>query len=62
LRAAFEFYACPVMPSPQVFVGGARDKFDASLRLTDEKTRAFVAKFLVAFETWVRKNNTAPGA
>ena len=61
LRAAFEFNACPVLPSPQVFVGGARDKFDASLRLTDEKTRAFVAKFLAAFDTWVRKN-AAPGA
>lgn len=55
LRAAFEFNACPVMPSPQVFVGSARDKFDADLRLTDERTRAYLPKFLSAFEAWVKK-------
>jgi chromate reductase len=55
LRAAFEFNGCPVMPSPQVFVGSARDRFDAELRLTDERTRAYLPKFLAAFESWVKK-------
>ena len=58
LRASFEFNGCPVMPSPQVFVGMARDKFDADLRLTDEKTRAFLVKYLEALAVWVERNRT----
>ena len=57
LRAAFEFAAAPVMPSPQVFVNRAREKFDADGRLTDEKTRDFLGTFMVAFERWVRRNS-----
>jgi chromate reductase len=56
LRAAFEFSATPVMPAPQVYVGQARDKFDAEGRLTDEKTRAFLEKFLEAFSRWIERN------
>jgi len=55
LRTALEFNAAPVMPSPQVFIGQARDKFDADGRLTDEKTRAFLSKFLDAYAVWVRR-------
>jgi chromate reductase len=55
LRAAFEFNAAPVMPSPQVFVGQARDKFDAEGRLTDQKTRAFLRRFLEEYAVWVRR-------
>ena len=35
-----------VMPQPQVFVGSARERFDADGTLSDEKTRAFLAKYL----------------
>ena len=56
LRAAFEFVAAPVMPAPQVFVGQARDKFDADGRLTDEKTRAYLKTFMAAFARWVVRN------
>ena len=56
LRAAFEFVAAPVMPSPQVFVGQARDKFDADGRLTDDKTRAYLRTFMAAFARWVARN------
>lgn len=59
LRAAFEFSAAPVMPAPQVFVGQARDKFDADGRLTDEKTRAYLKTFMEAFVRWIERN--APG-
>ncbi len=55
LRTALEFNAAPVMPSPQVFIGQARDKFDAEGRLTDDKTRAFLGKFLDAYAVWVRR-------
>ena len=56
LRASLEFNAMPVMPTPQVFVGMAKDKFDADGALTDEKTRTFVAAYLTAFGEWVRRN------
>ena len=60
LRAALEHNAAPVMPVPQVFVGGAREKFDAEGRLVDEKTRMFLAKYLEAFAEWVRRNGVTP--
>lgn len=60
LRAAFEFTASPVMPSPQVFIGRAREKFDESGRLTDERTRTFIASFLVAFTRWIERNAPTP--
>jgi chromate reductase len=44
------------MPSPQVFVNRAREKFDTDGRLTDEKTRAYLATFMQAFARWVRRN------
>jgi chromate reductase len=59
LRAAFEFAAAPVMPSPQVFISLAREKFDADGRLTDERTRAALKTFMEAFQRWVQRN--APG-
>jgi chromate reductase len=55
VRAALEYNAAPVLPSPQVFIGQARDKFDGEGRLTDEKTRTFLAKFLDAYVVWVRR-------
>jgi len=33
----------------------AAEKSDAEGRLTDETTREFLRKFLIAFEAWVRK-------
>ena len=55
LRQAFEFTNSYCMPQPEVLVFQAHQKFDADGRLTDEPTRQFVAKFLVAFEAWVRR-------
>ncbi|MEZ5285826.1 MAG: NADPH-dependent FMN reductase [Vicinamibacterales bacterium] len=56
LRAALEHNAAPVMPYPQVFVAQAPSRFDEQAKLTDEKTRAFIGKFLEAFSDWVRRN------
>ena len=54
LRQAFEFTESYCMPQPEILVFRAHEKFDAEGRLTDERTRQNLAKFLVAFETWVR--------
>jgi chromate reductase len=55
LRQAFEFTNSYCMPQPEVLVYKAHEKFDAAGRLTDEKTREFLGKFLAAFGDWVRR-------
>ncbi|MDX1532563.1 MAG: NAD(P)H-dependent oxidoreductase [Rhodothermales bacterium] len=49
-----------VHPHPGVLVGQARDKFDADLRLTDARTRDFLAAFLADFADWVRQVQPEP--
>ena len=53
LRQAFLFTNTYTMMQPEMLVGRAREKFDAAGRLTDEPTRAFLAKFLQAFAAWI---------
>ena len=52
LRQAFVFTQTYAMLSPEVLVARAQEKFDASGRLTDEKTRQFVGQFLQALAEW----------
>jgi chromate reductase len=54
LRQAFEFTNSYCMPQPEVLVFRANEKFDADGRLSDERTRANLARFLAAFGDWVR--------
>jgi chromate reductase len=42
-----------VLPRPEVFIGAAPSKFDATGRLTDETTRKFLADLLVGFKAWI---------
>jgi chromate reductase len=53
LRQAFEFTESYCMPQPEILVFRAHEKFDAAGRLTDERTRDNLAKFLIAFGEWV---------
>jgi chromate reductase len=55
LRQAFEFTESYCMPQPEVLVFRANEKFDAEGRLTDDRTRANLAKFLAAFGDWVHR-------
>lgn len=55
LRQAFGFTNSYCMPQPEILVYKAHEKFDAEGRLTDEKTREFLGKFLVAFGGWIRR-------
>lgn len=59
LRAALEFSSAPILPGPQVFVGRARERFDADGRLTDDKTREYLGTFLQAFVRWIERNAPA---
>jgi chromate reductase len=55
LRQAFAFTDTLAMNQPEILVARAHEKFDQNGVLTDEKTRAFLAKFLVAFAAWVAR-------
>lgn len=55
LRQAFEFTNSYAMPQPELLVFKAHEKFDQDGRLTDETTRQFLARFLAAFDLWVRR-------
>ncbi|MEI9931989.1 MAG: NAD(P)H-dependent oxidoreductase [Rhizomicrobium sp.] len=56
LRQSFVFLNVPAMPQPEMYIGGADKMFDVAGKLTNEKTREFLAKGLAAFEKWIDKN------
>jgi len=55
LRASFVFTDTPVLPQPEVLVFRAHEKFDADGRLSDEPSRAFVGRLLVALADWTQR-------
>jgi chromate reductase len=40
---------------PEIFIGQAQTKFDASGRLTDDVARGLIRDLLVALENWARQ-------
>ncbi|MCA9572550.1 MAG: NAD(P)H-dependent oxidoreductase [Myxococcales bacterium] len=42
----------PVFPWPELLVGQAHQKFDATGALTDDTTRTFLGQFMEGFATW----------
>lgn len=55
LRQAFEFTDSYCMPQPELLVFRAHEKFGPDGALVDEQTRVHLGRYLVAFETWVRR-------
>lgn len=55
LRQSFVLTNTPAMLRPEVLVGRAQDKFDASGRLIDEPTRRFLRGFLEQFAGWIEQ-------
>jgi chromate reductase len=55
LRQDLVFSDVPVLVQPEILVYRAQEKFDTELRLTDEKTREYVGKLLVALADWTRR-------
>ncbi len=53
LRQVLTSTECYVLPSPQVIIASARDRFDSNGRLTDEPTRERVRSLLDALLGWV---------
>jgi chromate reductase len=54
LRVALQYLDMYAMPRPEVVVATCKDKFDASGRLTDARTRESLTAFLAAFVAWCR--------
>ncbi|MEM6498190.1 MAG: NADPH-dependent FMN reductase [Pseudomonadota bacterium] len=54
LRQVFVFLNGRLMNRPEVFVGGAHQKFDENGKLTDQQTREFLGSYLTAFEAWAK--------
>jgi chromate reductase len=59
LRQAFEFTNSFCMPQPELLVFKAHEKFDAEGGLTDEPTRQFLTRYLLALAAWIRRFATA---
>ena len=55
LRQSFVFTDTYVMSQPEIKIPSAAPLFDGSTRLTDEKTREHVKKFLEAFAKWIER-------
>lgn len=56
LRQSLVCLNVPTMAQPEAYIGGAAQLFDANGKLTDERTRAPLAKFMQAFAAWVVAN------
>ncbi len=55
LRQSLVFVNVPTMQQPEAYIAHAASLFDASGRLVDDGTRAFLHGFLVAFADWIRR-------
>ena len=56
LRQSMVFLNVPMLQQPEAYLGGAHKLFDESGTLTDERTRAFLQKFLAAYAQWIERN------
>jgi chromate reductase len=55
LRQSLVFLNMPPLQQPEVYLGGADKLFDAEGKLTVDKTREFLGKFLQAYAAWVER-------
>ena len=59
LRQSLVFVDVPAMPQPEAYIGNAAGLFGPDGALTNESTRGFVAKFLLAFAQWIARNTAS---
>lgn len=53
VRRIMGYFNARTMGQPEVYVGPAKERFDAEMNLSDEKTKSVVTKFLASFKTHV---------
>ena len=54
LRQSMVFLNVPMLAQPEAYIGGAAKLFDAQGRIANDATGEFLAKFLDAFDLWIR--------
>jgi chromate reductase len=59
LRQSLVFLDVPCMQQPEAYIGGAAALFDDQGKLTNDKTREFLTKFINAYAQWVETNSRA---
>ena len=60
LRQSLTFLNVPAMQQPEAYVGGTADLFDDAGAIKKPDTKAFLEKFLVAFEHWIESTIKTP--
>lgn len=58
LRQSLVFLDMPTMQQPEAYIGGVDKLFDGNGHVTNESTREFLGKFMLAYAAWL--NRTAP--
>ncbi|HEX4468743.1 MAG TPA: NAD(P)H-dependent oxidoreductase [Gemmatimonadaceae bacterium] len=59
LRQLLSHVHARTLPSPELLVANAHDKFDAELRLTNDRTRQVLAALLARFGRWIIRERAA---
>ena len=59
LRQLLSHVHARVLPPPELLIASAHERFDKSLRLTDEVTRDMLAKLLQRFGRWIARERAA---
>lgn len=59
LRQLLSHVHARVLPPPELLIASAHERFDKSLRLTDEITRDMLAKLLQRFGRWIARERAA---
>ncbi|WGJ13493.1 NAD(P)H-dependent oxidoreductase [Methylocapsa sp. D3K7] len=58
LRQSLVFLNVPAMQQPEAYIGGADKLFDASGKLINDGSRAFLQQFVEAFAKWIAVQNS----
>lgn len=53
LRQSLVFTNSPAMPQPEILVARAHERFDQNGKLTDDRTRDFLRRYLESLRDWV---------
>ncbi len=59
LRQSLVYVNMPTMAQPEAYIGQVKDRLDASGKITDESTRAFLSDFMLKFADWVDRNTVS---
>jgi chromate reductase len=62
LRQLLSHVHARILPPPELLIASAHQRFDKSLRLTDDSTRDVLAKLLQRFGRWIARERAASEA